>query len=390
MSEKRGTFENFDELTAHLLDGMPHWQGVATIEMGKLASKGDERALKALIQALKHGKHGYIRANAASVLGKLSNERIDEVLREAKTKDEDLEVRMAAAKALNEEGEASGVTGAVHRVQEAEKGEFKRSIVVEADSVEEARNRARSQVPEGAKIISEQILSRGRKGIVKGIADTIESAFEKAERKIKSNLTSSERSVQTKPGWHVVRVEALDENDAKSKVQEDSHGTIKIHSVALKDVGKKGLLGLGEKPNSFEIKLFQQAVVSIAYKAKVQFRINIKEQRLKCYGCGRPAKSTSLLGPVRPLCGKCESIINRLLHMTITHMADATSHSSMSTESCILEVLLLRGREGWKLKEQDREKLVFGKTTYFTDEGTTIVRTGPSEYVARSWLEYLD
>lgn len=119
MPRKQSPFKSFEELITHLFDGMPHWQLQAAMELGKLANKGDDRALEALIQALKRGKGWDIRANAARALGKVHNVRADEALREAERKDKDRDVQIAAANALSEKSDSSGVTAAIHRLEEA-------------------------------------------------------------------------------------------------------------------------------------------------------------------------------------------------------------------------------------------------------------------------------
>lgn len=78
-----------------------------------------------------------------------------------------------------------------------------RIMEVEADSLEEARKKAESQVPEDLRIVSEEILSDGKPKSMMGVADTIEAAFEEAESKLPPAVEVVERQQIHKPRFFI-------------------------------------------------------------------------------------------------------------------------------------------------------------------------------------------
>ena len=153
----------------------------------------------------------------------------------------------------------------------------KQTFTVEATSLNEARKKAKSRVPEGLDIISEEILSDGKTRGVKGVADTIEGAFEKAQSDLPSDAEVIEKKQQIAPIRKVVTVEAFDEKNASEQVKRDIAKTARIESITLKKPGKRGLLGIGKKPNCYEVQVFEQAMVEIKYKKKAKIRVKLSE-----------------------------------------------------------------------------------------------------------------
>jgi len=58
-------------------------------------------------------------------------------------------------------------------------------IEVEADSLKEAKERVRVQIPKGLHLLSEQVVSNGKHKTVRGVSDTLEDAYEKAKKKLR-------------------------------------------------------------------------------------------------------------------------------------------------------------------------------------------------------------
>lgn len=151
----------------------------------------------------------------------------------------------------------------------------KRTIEVEADSLYEARKLIKSQIPEGFHLLSEKVVSDVKRGTEEAIAETTEAAYEKAQNEIPNNADIIEKKVLTPPGSRVVTVEAFDEQSAKEQVKSQIVRPEKIRGLKLAIVGRKGLLGIGKKPNQYEAEIFQQAVVRIAYKTKARIAATI-------------------------------------------------------------------------------------------------------------------
>jgi hypothetical protein len=152
-----------------------------------------------------------------------------------------------------------------------------RIIEVEAGSLEEARKQAESQVPEGLRVVSEMILSDGKPKSIMGVADTIGAAFEEAENKLPSGVEVVDRQQIQKPMRRAVTVEAADEQSARTQVEQGIAKNARVEEVTLKKLGKKGVFGMGRKPNLYEVQVFEQAAVEIKYKKKAKIRVKLRE-----------------------------------------------------------------------------------------------------------------
>jgi hypothetical protein len=154
-----------------------------------------------------------------------------------------------------------------------------RIIEVEADSLEEARKKAESQVPEDLRIVSEEILSDGKPRRMMGVADTTELAFAKAQNEIPTTADVIERKVLTEPTQKLILVEAFDEQNARSIAREQSRSQLGdaaiVRSVTLVTAGKKGFLGVSKKPNQYEVNVSRQAVVEVSYKTKAKISVKM-------------------------------------------------------------------------------------------------------------------
>jgi len=159
-----------------------------------------------------------------------------------------------------------------------------RIIEIEAESLDEARIKARDQIPEGLRILSEEIVSDGEPITLKISGDTTEAAFTKAQSAISDNADILDKKELSAPRHAVVRitVEAFDQqsaiSDAEWQAKEQGQaGT--VQSVKLTVPGRKGFLGIGAKPNQYAIELLvpQPAVVEVIYKAKAKIAVRLAE-----------------------------------------------------------------------------------------------------------------
>ena len=151
-----------------------------------------------------------------------------------------------------------------------------RTIEVEADSIDEARKRVKSQIPQGLQIVTEEILSDGVTRSVKGVADTPDAASREAESKLPAEAEVVERRVQ-QAVRQVVTVDAFDEATARINVEQGLTPPARVEEVALKKPGKKGIFGMGKKPNTYDVHVVQPAIVEIKYKTKALIRVELQE-----------------------------------------------------------------------------------------------------------------
>lgn len=151
-----------------------------------------------------------------------------------------------------------------------------RTIEVKADTIDEARKQVKSQIPQDLQIVTEEILSDGTTKSVKGVADTPEAASREAESKLPAEAEVVEKEIQ-QPVRLVVTVDAFDEQNARKHVEQDITPPARVEEVALKKPGKKGLFGMGKKPNTYDVHVVQPAVVEIKYKTKAVIRVELRE-----------------------------------------------------------------------------------------------------------------
>jgi hypothetical protein len=154
-------------------------------------------------------------------------------------------------------------------------------IMVEADTLEEARDLMKSQLPEDARLISERIISDGQPKIIKAAEDTTEKAYEKTQDQIPKDADILERKQITFPEQKVITIEAFDEQSAESSARNQARyllgGITAIKSLKLTAAGSKGVMGIGIKPNLYEAEIIRQAEIEITYKAKAKISGMIRD-----------------------------------------------------------------------------------------------------------------
>ena len=129
-------------------------------------------------------------------------------------------------------------------------------IEIETESLEEAREQLKSQVPEGLHLLSEQIISDGKPKTVKAVADTTEEAFAKAQAEIPKEAEVLEKKEQAAE-WEMITIEAFDEiraeREAKYQIKRQFGTAAMLKGLELATAGSKGFLGIGKRPNQYEV-----------------------------------------------------------------------------------------------------------------------------------------
>lgn len=163
-----------------------------------------------------------------------------------------------------------------------------KKIVLEADSLEEAKTKVKSQErEEGLPVLYEKVLCDGKEKTITASADTMEEAFAKAEKELPNDANILEKKQVSAPQTRVTTIEAFDEQSARSQASKGVK-TSRIVDTKLKTMGKKGFLGKAKTPNQYEVTEFEPAKVEITYKPKAKILVkmgNDSEMGL-CAGCG--------------------------------------------------------------------------------------------------------
>ena len=150
-----------------------------------------------------------------------------------------------------------------------------RTIEAEADTLEEARAKLKAQTPEGYQLVSEKILSDGAPKTVEGVGDTSEEAFAKARAMIPAGASVLE-SRERQPAEHkAITVEASSEAAAYVRAVEEArkqYGSFAlVHSVKLSVPGKKGVMGIGKKPDQYQVDVrLWEAIAEVSYRLKAR------------------------------------------------------------------------------------------------------------------------
>jgi hypothetical protein len=146
---------------------------------------------------------------------------------------------------------------------------------VKADSIDEAREKARQKTPRGFRILMEKVLGDGRPTIIRKVAEKAEIAIEnaKAEVPAEGNIISI-KEVQT-AGSMTIRGAGDNEETVHKQVKNKLDETSEISSVSTAIPGKKGFLGIGKTQNVYDVNVIRKSVIELTYSMnfKVSFTI---------------------------------------------------------------------------------------------------------------------
>ncbi|MDP8255055.1 MAG: hypothetical protein P9M14_04845 [Candidatus Alcyoniella australis] len=180
-----------------------------------------------------------------------------------------------------------------------------KTIDVEANSLEEARQQIRAQIPEGLHLLSEKVLSDGNPKTIKADSETTEAAFAKVQSQIPGDANAITKKEITAPGPTSIIIKAFDEQNAKTQVEKQISNTAILKAIRLVASGKKGFLGFGKKPNQYEADIFQQAVVEVTYKQKARISAKIGKFKRSANEMQKLDSADRNNSPVEIICEQC-------------------------------------------------------------------------------------
>ncbi|GJQ57581.1 MAG: hypothetical protein D8M57_19760 [Candidatus Scalindua sp. AMX11] len=155
----------------------------------------------------------------------------------------------------------------------------KKTIVTEAESVELALEKAKSQVSENWVIINEEVISDGKPKSISEEASDLEDAWNKAEAQLLPNAKNIERKVTREPGKRYIEINAFEQSEARAKALKCLNNGEAIKDVSLSVSGAKGFLGIGKKESVFHVNIIMKACVQIdcKYDARISIEVTDKE-----------------------------------------------------------------------------------------------------------------
>lgn len=143
-----------------------------------------------------------------------------------------------------------------------------KKIKVEADSVEEAKKKLKSQIPKGYYVLSEIVSTPRGARTIKGSGETADLAFKNALMGQPPGTRVIEKKELGQPGQKTITIEAYNENGAIAKAKQVIGQPASVRTCKLKSEGKKGFLRIGRKPHLYEVEIFQLAVVEVTINDK--------------------------------------------------------------------------------------------------------------------------
>ena len=152
-----------------------------------------------------------------------------------------------------------------------------RIVEIDAETLDVAREQLKEQLAEGARVVSERIISDGKAMTVKYSAETTEAAFAKADAEIPGTAEVLERKELSAPLRKLATVHAFDEQGAKTRLAGEASGPITIGAVRLAAAGTSGFFGIGRRPNQYEIEVFHLAQVEVVYRPKARISATVME-----------------------------------------------------------------------------------------------------------------
>ncbi len=158
-----------------------------------------------------------------------------------------------------------------------------KTLEIAGRTLEEAREQLESRIPEGFLILSEQVISEGKPQTVKASAETTEAAFAKAQKDIPGDADIVVKRELAVPERRVIGLEASDERNAEStarfQASREFGDTAILKSIKLVVAGSKGFLGIGGRPNQYQVEILREAAVEITYRPKARISIKLSDEK---------------------------------------------------------------------------------------------------------------
>jgi hypothetical protein len=153
----------------------------------------------------------------------------------------------------------------------------KRSLNIEALSIDEAKQILKSRIPKDYYVTSEEVLSEGEHHVIQAKNENLTDATLQAESQIPPGFKFVIKDALSKPGERTTEIRANNEQEAVILANKDAlpHGS--VISVDLKETGSRGFLGFGHKPNLYLAIIRDLAVVEIRAAEQSKFRFYIRQ-----------------------------------------------------------------------------------------------------------------
>ena len=155
---------------------------------------------------------------------------------------------------------------------------LRRSIEAAAEELDLARDKLGSLVPQGYELVKESVICDGLPQTITASEDSLEHAFDRADETIPTDSSILQKRVINNATQYLKeRCPAFSEDEAETNLiaiaaREGVVGPIASRRIELVKRGKPGMLGIGKRPNTYDVEINFAATVELTYKPKARIR----------------------------------------------------------------------------------------------------------------------
>lgn len=159
-----------------------------------------------------------------------------------------------------------------------------RTMEIEADTMEQAIQEMKRRIPAGCSCLSKTVLCDGTEQCIRTSESTTEEAFNEARRQVPANAAVLSETEKSPPVKQKTLIEAYNEEEAKVLVRKQFSGRfLESINISLISMGRKGLWGIGRRPNLYEAEcIIKNAQVEICYRPRASLLIEYDSDAAVC------------------------------------------------------------------------------------------------------------
>jgi hypothetical protein len=186
-----------------------------------------------------------------------------------------------------------------------------KEFVIVADTVDEAREKAKCKIPLDPDLLLHRVESDGSPKVATGMGVTVEDALKDAHRQIPEESRILKKKKAANPTTKLVKVEGDSKKDATEKVLVKAGERATVTSIQLLKEGSKGGFLRKAEPHTYKVTVVRQAVVHVEYQDKVR-----------------------LVFWEKPRCDMCKAPVFRVYPMTLADSETGGRQTSRDVKAC--------------------------------------------------------
>lgn len=156
---------------------------------------------------------------------------------------------------------------------------IQREIKVVADSMEEARHKAKEAVAEDMFLVASDVLRDGLETkTFTATGETSAAAMNAAEAMLPPDVVVVDKRELVAPQVRTITIDAADEPTARLMAKSQLRNSEAIVNLRLATEGTKGFMGMGKSINRYELDIAQEAMAEIIVREKVLMSIVVGDR----------------------------------------------------------------------------------------------------------------